>query len=139
MLARELLDLLALCPGATAVDCTFGGGGHARLVAQRLGPTGTLIAIDRDPLAEARFVELAAELTCKVRFIRGGYAAGLAMLEQEGVQADAVYFDLGMSSMQVDTRERGFSYSSTPRSTCAWTRARSAARRRSWRASTSAG
>jgi 16S rRNA (cytosine1402-N4)-methyltransferase len=111
VLAEELLDLLALSPGATAVDCTFGGGGHARLVAQRLGPTGTLIAIDRDPLAEARFVELAAEVACNVRFIRGGYAEGLEMLEQEGVQADAVYFDLGMSSMQVDTRERGFSYS----------------------------
>jgi 16S rRNA (cytosine1402-N4)-methyltransferase len=111
VLAEELLELLSLSPGATAVDCTFGGGGHARLVAQRLGPTGTLIAIDRDPLAEPRFVELAAVLACNVRFIRGGYAEGLEMLEQERVQADAVYFDLGMSSMQVDTRERGFSYS----------------------------
>ncbi len=111
VLAEELLDLLDLAPGATAIDCTFGGGGHARLVAQRLGPSGTLIAIDRDPLAEERFVALAAEVSCNLRFIRGGYAEGLAMLTQEGVLADTVYFDLGMSSMQVDTRERGFSYS----------------------------
>jgi 16S rRNA (cytosine1402-N4)-methyltransferase len=111
VLAHELLDLIELSPGATAIDCTFGAGGHARMVAQRLGPAGTLIAIDRDPLAEQRFVELAAEVACSVRFIRGGYAEGLQMLVQEGVAADAVYFDLGMSSMQVDTRERGFSYS----------------------------
>jgi 16S rRNA (cytosine1402-N4)-methyltransferase len=111
VLAEELTNLLDLAPGATAVDCTFGGGGHARLVAQRLGPAGTLIAIDRDPLAEERFLELAAEVSCEVRFIRGSYAEGLQMLGQEGVAADAVYFDLGTSSMQIDTRERGFSYS----------------------------
>ncbi len=110
MLAPELVDLLAPEPGQTAIDCTFGGGGHARLVAQRLGPTGTLIAIDRDPLSEARFAELAGEVSCNLRFIRGGYAEGLALLAGEGVLADAVFFDLGMSSMQVDTRERGFSY-----------------------------
>lgn len=111
VLAGELLQMIDLAPGATAIDCTFGGGGHARLVAQRLGPAGTLIAIDRDPLAEARFIELANEVSCEVRFIRGGYAEGLSLLAKEGVCADAVYFDLGMSSMQVDTRERGFSYS----------------------------
>jgi 16S rRNA (cytosine1402-N4)-methyltransferase len=111
VLADELLDMLELSPGATAIDCTFGAGGHARIVAKRLGPTGTLIAIDRDPLAEQRFMELAAEVSCNLRFIRGGYAEGLQMLAQEGVTSDAVYFDLGMSSMQVDTRERGFSYS----------------------------
>jgi 16S rRNA (cytosine1402-N4)-methyltransferase len=42
-------------PGQTAIDCTFGGGGHAELIAERLGPEGTLIAIDRDPLAEEHF------------------------------------------------------------------------------------
>jgi 16S rRNA (cytosine1402-N4)-methyltransferase len=93
------------------IDCTFGGGGHARLVAQRLGAGGTLIAIDRDPEAEERFVELAQELPCAVRFIRGGYAEALELLAREGLRADMAYFDLGMSSMQVDTRERGFSYS----------------------------
>ncbi len=111
VLASELLALLDPHPGALAVDCTFGDGGHARLVAERLGPTGTLVAIDRDPLAEQRFAALAAELVCSVRFIRSGYAEALELLADEGVHADIVYFDLGMSSMQVDTRERGFSYS----------------------------
>jgi 16S rRNA (cytosine1402-N4)-methyltransferase len=111
VLAEELLGLLDPQPGQTAIDCTFGDGGHARLVAERLGPGGTLIAIDRDPLAEGRFAALAAESSCSVRFIRSGYAEALAALDAEGVRADMAYFDLGMSSMQVDTRERGFSYS----------------------------
>jgi 16S rRNA (cytosine1402-N4)-methyltransferase len=111
VLAGELLEALAPGPGEVAVDCTFGGGGHARMVAARLGPAGTLIAIDRDPLAEERFAELADELPCDVRFMRAPFAEGLAELEQEGVRADVVYLDLGLSSMQIDTRERGFAYS----------------------------
>jgi 16S rRNA (cytosine1402-N4)-methyltransferase len=111
VLAAELLELLDPQPGQTAIDCTFGDGGHARLVAERLGSSGTLVAIDRDPLAEERFAALEPELACTVRFIRAGYAEGLGLLLSEGVRADATYFDLGMSSMQVDTRERGFSYS----------------------------
>jgi 16S rRNA (cytosine1402-N4)-methyltransferase len=111
VLAAELLELLDPQPGQTAVDCTFGDGGHARLLAERLGSSGTLVAIDRDPLAEQRFAQLAQEVECSVRFIRAGYAEALELLNAEGVRADAAYFDLGMSSMQVDTRERGFSYS----------------------------
>ena len=60
VLAGELIEALDPRPGQIAVDCTLGGAGHARLVAERLGPTGTLIAIDRDPTAEAAFAELAA-------------------------------------------------------------------------------
>jgi 16S rRNA (cytosine1402-N4)-methyltransferase len=111
VLADELLDLLAPEPGQTVVDCTFGDGGHARLVAERLGAGGTLVAIDRDPHALARFEALAAEVPCAVRFIRSGYAEALETLAAEGTRAAAVYFDLGMSAMQVDTRDRGFSYS----------------------------
>jgi 16S rRNA (cytosine1402-N4)-methyltransferase len=111
VLATELLGLLAPAPGQTVIDCTFGDGGHARLVAERLGSSGTLIAIDRDPLAQARFEQLAEDFACSLRFIRAGYAEALELLAQEGMRADAAYFDLGMSSMQVDTRERGFSYS----------------------------
>lgn len=111
VLAPELLGLLHPLAGQTAIDCTFGGGGHARMVAERLGEDGTLIAIDRDPLARERCEALAEEVACEVRFIPGGYAEALEDLGHEGVRADLAYFDLGMSSMQVDTRERGFSYS----------------------------
>jgi 16S rRNA (cytosine1402-N4)-methyltransferase len=110
VLAGELIELLDPQPGQVAVDCTLGGGGHARLVADRIGPSGTLIGIDRDPVAEQRFAELAAEVSCATRFIRADFAQGLELLRDERAQADLVYMDLGMSSMQVDTWERGFSY-----------------------------
>ncbi len=111
VLAPELTALLAPEPGQTAVDCTFGGGGHARQIAAALGPEGTLICIDRDPAAAARFEHFAAETPCKTRFIGADYAAGLRTLRGEGTEPEMVYMDLGMSSMQVDARERGFSYS----------------------------
>jgi 16S rRNA (cytosine1402-N4)-methyltransferase len=110
VLAGELIEALDPQPGQVAVDCTLGAAGHARLVADRLGPAGTLIAIDRDPLAEEAFAELAAEVACTTRFIRADFEHGLRILAEEGTKADLVYFDLGMSSMQVDTLERGFSY-----------------------------
>jgi 16S rRNA (cytosine1402-N4)-methyltransferase len=111
VLAPELIALLAPEPGQAAVDCTFGGGGHARLLADRIGPTGTLVCIDRDPAAEGRFAEFAAEAPCRTRFVGADYAEGLRTLRGEGFSPDMVYMDLGMSSMQVDAWERGFSYS----------------------------
>jgi 16S rRNA (cytosine1402-N4)-methyltransferase len=110
VLAGELIELLDPQPGEVAIDCTFGAGGHARLIADRIGAKGTLIAIDRDPIAQERFEQLAAEVSCATRFIRASFADGLQQLADEGVTVDLVYLDLGMSSMQVDTRERGFSY-----------------------------
>ncbi len=111
VLATELTELLAPQPGQTAVDCTFGGGGHARRIAAELGPGGTLICIDRDPAAEARYEAFAAEAPCETRFIAADFAAGLRTLRGEGIHPEMVYMDLGMSSMQVDAWERGFSYS----------------------------
>jgi 16S rRNA (cytosine1402-N4)-methyltransferase len=110
VLADEVVGILDPRAGDVVVDCTFGGGGHARLLAERLGPHGLLIALDRDPVAEERFAALAAELSCQTRFERTDFAGGLESLHAEGVRADAVLMDLGMSSMQVDTWERGFSY-----------------------------
>jgi 16S rRNA (cytosine1402-N4)-methyltransferase len=111
VLAPELVSLLAPEPGQTAVDCTFGAGGHARLVAEQIGSSGTLIAIDRDPAAEARFAEFAAAVPCRTRFIGADFAEGLRALRGEGIRPEMIYMDLGMSSMQVDAWERGFSYS----------------------------
>jgi 16S rRNA (cytosine1402-N4)-methyltransferase len=110
VLAGELVELVDPRAGEVAVDCTVGGGGHARLVAERLGPDGLLVGIDRDPVAEERFAQLAAEVACRTRFVRAPFARALAELRDEGLRADIVVMDLGMSSMQVDTRERGFSY-----------------------------
>jgi 16S rRNA (cytosine1402-N4)-methyltransferase len=111
VLAGELVDLTGPGEGDQVVDCTFGAGGHARLMAERIGPAGTLVCVDRDPAAQERFDELAAEVSCTTRFLRMDYADALALLAEEGFRADVVYFDLGVSSMQIDARERGFSYS----------------------------
>jgi 16S rRNA (cytosine1402-N4)-methyltransferase len=110
VLAAELIDALDPHPGQTAVDCTFGGGGHARLVAERLGAGGALICIDRDPAAEQRAEELAAEVECELRFVRASFAEALEDLRAEGVRAGLVYMDLGISSLQLEAAERGFSY-----------------------------
>jgi len=111
VLAPELVSLLAPEPGQIAVDCTFGGGGHARQVAELIGPEGTLVGIDRDPAAQERFNRFAIEAPCRTLFISSDFAAGLLALQGEGMRPDMIYVDLGMSSMQVDARERGFSYS----------------------------
>ena len=111
VLAAELIRFAAPAPGETVVDCTFGGGGHSRLIAEHLGPEGTLIAIDRDPAAEERFEAFAHEAPCRTRFLRADFADGLSELLDEGVEPDLVIFDFGGSSMQIDAWERGFSYS----------------------------
>jgi len=111
VLATELLDVLDPHPGETVIDCTFGGGGHAQEIAERLGSGGTLIAIDRDPVAERRFAELEDELEPQTRFVRADFADALVALGEEGVRADVIYLDLGVSSLQLDAAERGFSYS----------------------------
>jgi 16S rRNA (cytosine1402-N4)-methyltransferase len=110
VLAGELIELLDPQPGEVVVDCTFGAGGHARLIAERIGPAGTLVAIDRDPQAAERFAELEGEVSCQTRFIRADFVTGLHELQGDFRPVDVVYLDLGMSSMQVDTWTRGFSY-----------------------------
>ena len=111
VLAPELIALADPQPGELVVDATFGGGGHARLVAERIGPTGTLICVDRDPAAAARFAELEPELACEARFERADFAEVLERLAGEAVHPDLVYMDFGVSSQQLDAAERGFSYS----------------------------
>lgn len=110
VLADELLGLLAPSAGETHVDATFGAGGHARLVADRIGPTGTLVVIDRDPVALDHAARLRDEAVCTVRIVDAPFADGLEALAEEGLRADGAYFDLGMSSMQIDEAERGFAY-----------------------------
>jgi 16S rRNA (cytosine1402-N4)-methyltransferase len=111
VLAEELIDLIDPRPGDTFVDCTFGGGGHARLIAERLGPEGELIAVDQDPASEERWREFMNEAPGRARFLRADFVAALEGLRGEGIRPAGIVFDLGMSSMQVDAWERGFSYS----------------------------
>jgi 16S rRNA (cytosine1402-N4)-methyltransferase len=110
VLASEVRELLAVEPGETVVDATFGAGGHAALLAADLQGRGKLIAIDRDPSARDYFDRFAKLTQVQARFLRGDFAVVLQQLADNGVQADAVLLDLGVSSMQIDRPERGFSY-----------------------------
>jgi len=111
VLVEEVLRLLAPAPGETVVDCTFGAGGHARHIAPHLGAGGLYIGIDQDPEAIAWFEDMSDSVECRTRFVRGNFADALAELAEEGVRADMVLMDLGLSSMQIDQPHRGFSYS----------------------------
>jgi 16S rRNA (cytosine1402-N4)-methyltransferase len=110
VLAEEVRELLSVKPGETVVDATFGAGGHAAVLAADLAGRGKLIAIDRDPGARTYFERLAKRAAVQTRFLRGDFAVVLEQLAQNGVEADAVLLDLGVSSMQIDRPERGFSY-----------------------------
>ncbi|HEU0247768.1 MAG TPA: 16S rRNA (cytosine(1402)-N(4))-methyltransferase RsmH [Gaiellaceae bacterium] len=111
VLADEVRELLAVQPGETIVDATFGAGGHSRLLAADLQGSGKLVAIDRDPTVRSYFDRVKASTRgVQMRFLRGDYAVVLSQLAGNGVRADAVLLDLGLSSMQVDRPERGFSY-----------------------------
>jgi 16S rRNA (cytosine1402-N4)-methyltransferase len=102
--------LLAVQPGETVVDATFGAGGHARLLAQDLAGSGKLVAIDRDPSVKPLFDRFKANAGVDVRFLRGDFAIVLSQLAANDIKADAILLDIGVSSMQIDRPERGFSY-----------------------------
>ncbi|MGB3683178.1 MAG: 16S rRNA (cytosine(1402)-N(4))-methyltransferase, partial [Rubrobacteraceae bacterium] len=103
----EAVAALAPSDGASIVDATFGGGGHSRGVLEKLGPDGRVLGIDRDPEAADRAALLQDR---RFNFMLGAYDEVLWELVDKGFQADAILFDLGLSSYQVDIADRGFSY-----------------------------
>jgi 16S rRNA (cytosine1402-N4)-methyltransferase len=111
VLADEVRELLDVSPGETVVDATFGAGGHAAALAADLEGKGRFIAIDRDPTVRPYFERFQRRSRgVQTRFLRGDFDVVMAQLAQNDVQADAVFLDLGVSSMQIDRPERGFSY-----------------------------
>jgi 16S rRNA (cytosine1402-N4)-methyltransferase len=110
VLAEEVRELLAVERRDTVIDATFGAGGHAELLAADLRGEGKLIAIDRDPSARPYFERFRRSTGVQARFLRGEFATVLGQLAANGMKADAILLDLGVSSMQVDQPERGFSY-----------------------------
>src|ERR671913_2435899 len=110
VLAEEVRRLLAVRPSETVVDATFGAGGHAAILADGLQGNGKLIAIDRDPSVRPYFERFRRRAGVQVRLLRGDFSLVLRQLSDNGVRADAILLDLGVSSMQLDRPERGFSY-----------------------------
>ena len=108
VLLAEAVDALVHTPHGTYVDGTFGRGGHARAILERLSPQGSLVAFDKDPQAIAAG---AALVDARLQLVHDSFAAMGATLARRGIaQVQGVLLDLGVSSPQIDTPERGFSF-----------------------------
>lgn len=108
VLAQEAMTALNIRPDGVYVDCTFGRGGHSRLILQQLGKGGRLLALDRDPEAVQ-----AGRAVNDPRFtiLHSAFSQAAAVLRENGVTAvDGVLLDLGVSSPQLDDARRGFSF-----------------------------
>ncbi len=111
VLLAETVEGLGVRPDGVYVDGTLGGGGHAEAVLTQLGEGGMLFGIDRDIEALGRCRERLARFGGRFKALHGNYAQMDALLAAEGVGAvDGVVLDLGVSSFQLDTPERGFSF-----------------------------
>jgi 16S rRNA (cytosine1402-N4)-methyltransferase len=108
VMLEEAVAALDPKDGETVVDATFGGGGHASRILERLAPDGRVIGIDRDPQAVGRASGLSGDR--RFEFISGAFDEVLWTMVEDGRRVDAVLFDLGLSSFQIDDPERGFSY-----------------------------
>jgi 16S rRNA (cytosine1402-N4)-methyltransferase len=108
VLLDEAVDALNLVADGCYVDCTFGRGGHSRLILARLGPEGRLVALDRDPEA----VSAAAAITdARFTILHGAFGRIAELLARAGVRrVRGILLDLGLSSPQLDVPTRGFSF-----------------------------
>ena len=111
VLLNETIEQLDIKENGIYVDGTLGGGGHASAVLQRLGETGRLIGIDQDAAAIEAAGERLAPFGDKVTIVRSNYSAMPQVLADLGIHGvDGIVLDLGVSSYQLDTVERGFTY-----------------------------
>lgn len=111
VLLAESLELMITEPKGIYVDCTMGGAGHTKAFAQRLSQQGTIIGIDQDSDAIKVATERLADLTCNVKIAKSNFKDFMKVLDDFHIeQIDGIFFDLGVSSYQLDTPERGFSY-----------------------------
>ena len=111
VLLAETLEWLAPQPGRVFVDGTLGAGGHTEALLERVGPTGRVLGIDRDPAARELAGERLARFGDAFVAIAGNHDEIVALTRDAGYERiDGALFDLGVSSMQIDTAERGFSF-----------------------------
>lgn len=107
----EVVAALVTNPNGIYVDCTLGGGGHSSLIATKLSDEGTIIGIDQDIQAIEAAKERLKDVSCQVKIVRSNFNQLDKILSECNIDAvDGILFDLGVSSHQIDTAERGFSY-----------------------------
>lgn len=111
IMVEEVLGALAIKPDGIYLDCTLGGGGHAIAIGKKLSAQAQIIGIDQDDDALSAATEILSGLSCNVKIIRDNFLNLDKILDELSVdKVDGVLFDLGVSSYQIDTPERGFSY-----------------------------
>ena len=111
VLLRESVDWIVTDPKGIYVDCTLGGAGHSHAIAEKLDPEGLLIGIDQDEDAIMAASKRLEDAACKVKIVHSNFRNLGTILEGLNLQeVDGIFFDLGVSSYQLDTPERGFSY-----------------------------
>lgn len=111
VLLKESIDNLAIKPGGIYVDCTLGGAGHSREIADRMGPEGTLVAVDQDQAAVQNAQHELQTMPGKIHIVHDNFMnIKQIMTTLQITEVDGVLFDLGVSSHQLDVAERGFSY-----------------------------
>ncbi|WP_295915801.1 16S rRNA (cytosine(1402)-N(4))-methyltransferase RsmH [Anaerovibrio lipolyticus] len=111
VMLEETVNGLVTNLSGTYVDCTLGGAGHSRMIADKLNEDGRLIGIDQDMAAIAAATERLTGVKCRVNIVKANFSNLETILrEQDAEEIDGILFDLGVSSHQLDTAERGFSY-----------------------------
>lgn len=111
VLLKETVDKLDIKPDGTYVDCTLGGAGHSLYLVEQLSDEGRLIAIDQDETALEHAKEILKDHLHKIIFVQDNFRNLEHILEELHIsEVDGVLYDLGVSSPQLDTPERGFSY-----------------------------
>ncbi len=111
VLSKPAIEILQPRPGAVAVDCTLGAGGHSRLLLEHIRPGGRLLAIDRDPAAVEGGRTRLSVFDPPPTVVRGDFADLDRIARDNGFhKVDLVLFDFGISSVQLDDPDRGFSF-----------------------------
>jgi len=123
VMLREAVDSLGCMPGGTYFDGTLGGGGHAYEILARTSPDGILVGVDRDSDALSEAERRLNVFKGRASLVKGNFADIRNILSGLGIErVNGILLDLGVSSHQFDTADRGFVFLSRRRLTCEWIR-----------------
>ena len=111
VMLEEVIEYLDLKPGENVIDCTFGGGGHSRVMAEKIGSKGKILGIDADTTGWERFKKENIKLAKQIIFVNNNFSNLKSIYEQYFHYAvSGILLDLGLSTLELEDGERGFSF-----------------------------
>jgi len=111
VMLKEVLDILQPKPGGRYIDCTIGDGGHSKAILEKSSPDGILVGIDRDPISIERSRINLAQYKDRIILVQGNFSSLCSLVGSTNIDKfDGILFDLGVSSVQLATPDRGFSF-----------------------------